>query len=55
MKEVNKLADDVLNQISNIRYKAAAVSTEGVEVPLDKVNVGELSCRARTATNVGLD
>lgn len=53
--DVDAVADEVLGQINNVRYKSKAESKEGAAVPLDKVNVGELSCRARTATNVGLD
>jgi len=53
------MADQVLQQLSDIRYKATkATATKadgGSDAPLEKVNVGELSCRARTATNVGLD
>lgn len=58
--KVNAVADEVLNQISNIRYKAHedkkdAAGAGGGDSPLDKVNVGELSCRPRNPTNVGLD
>lgn len=57
-KSADAVADEVLGQLGSLRYKSKddkGGDEKGGETALDKVNVGELSCRARTATNVGLD
>jgi len=51
--KLDDVANEVIDQIANSRMKAT--SHEDAKSPLDKINVGELSCRARTTTNVGLD
>ena len=57
--KVDDVANEVLDQISNSRLKATAgpadAKADVPPSPLDKINVGDLSCRERNAKNVGLD